>query len=46
MEEYKPKNREKAKEPRGKSNWCACDRTKVNDGSKCPLCRKRNQKEE
>ena len=30
MEEYKPKNREKAKEPRGKSHWCVCDRTKVN----------------
>ena len=39
MEEFKPRNREKSKTPRGRSYWCdGCDRNHVNSGQACSLC--------
>jgi hypothetical protein len=44
MNDYKASNREKAKTPRGKSFWCGCDMAKVNAGSRCLVCGKREGK--
>ena len=32
-------NRIKAQQPRGRAGWCdGCDKAKVRDGQKCPVC--------
>lgn len=37
--EWKPRNRVKTKEPRGRSMWCyGCDRNCTYPGEKCDVC--------
>jgi hypothetical protein len=37
-------NREKTRQPRGRSFWCGCDRNKVWAGQKCRVCHRRGSK--
>lgn len=35
-------NRINSRRPRGKKGWCLCDRIRIGNWEKCPLCHRRN----